>query len=145
MNFIESGSFVVPLLHSFIPGRFVSCTDMRCCYTDMQCGYTDMQCSYTDTQCSCTDRQCGCKDKYGLQLYRYAAQLYRFSVQVYIYPLHLYRYAVQLYCRYVLSSLAAVFGFFETGFLCGFGACSGTSSVDQAGLELTDIHHSCSF
>ena len=26
--------------------------------------------------------------------------------------------------------------FFETGFLCSFGACPGTSSVDQAGLEL---------
>ena len=33
------------------------------------------------------------------------------------------------------------FGFFETGFLCGFGASPGTSSslVDQADLELTDI------
>ncbi|KAM7317276.1 hypothetical protein ACRRTK_023578 [Alexandromys fortis] len=29
--------------------------------------------------------------------------------------------------------------FFEIGFLCGFGACPGTSSVDQAGLELTEI------
>ncbi|KAH0508247.1 Cytochrome P450 3A25 [Microtus ochrogaster] len=27
----------------------------------------------------------------------------------------------------------------QTGFLCGFGACPGTSSVDQAGLELTEI------
>ena len=31
------------------------------------------------------------------------------------------------------------FFFFETGFLCGFGTCPGTSSVDQAGLELTEI------
>ena len=30
--------------------------------------------------------------------------------------------------------------FFETGFLCSFGACLGTRSVDQAGLELTEIH-----
>ena len=29
--------------------------------------------------------------------------------------------------------------FFETGFLCSFGACPGTPSVDQAGLELTEI------
>ena len=28
---------------------------------------------------------------------------------------------------------------FETGFLCGFVACPGISSVDQAGLELTEI------
>ena len=29
--------------------------------------------------------------------------------------------------------------FFEIGFLCGFGACPGTHSVDQAGLKLTEI------
>ena len=31
------------------------------------------------------------------------------------------------------------FCFFETRFLCSFGACPGTHSVDQAGLELTEI------
>ena len=31
------------------------------------------------------------------------------------------------------------FWFFETEFLCGFGACPGASFVDQAGLELTEI------
>ena len=30
-------------------------------------------------------------------------------------------------------------GFVKTGFLCSFGACPGTRSVDQAGLELTEI------
>ena len=29
---------------------------------------------------------------------------------------------------------------FETGFLCSFGACPRTCSVDQAGLKLTEIH-----
>ena len=28
--------------------------------------------------------------------------------------------------------------FFKTGFLCSFGACPGTCSVDQANFELTD-------
>ena len=31
------------------------------------------------------------------------------------------------------------FWFFETGFLCSFGACPGTPFVDQAGLKLTEI------
>ena len=31
------------------------------------------------------------------------------------------------------------FWFFETGFLCSFGDCPGTSSVDQAGLKLAEI------
>ena len=31
-------------------------------------------------------------------------------------------------------------GAFETGFLCSFGACPGIHSVEQAGLELTEIH-----
>ena len=30
--------------------------------------------------------------------------------------------------------------FFKTGFLCSFGACPGASAIDQAGLELTEIH-----
>ena len=32
-----------------------------------------------------------------------------------------------------------IFLFLETGFLCIFG-CSGTHSVDQIGLRLTEIH-----
>lgn len=31
---------------------------------------------------------------------------------------------------------------FETDFLCCFGGCPGTHSVDQVGLELTEIHPS---
>ena len=50
--------------------------------------------------------------------------------------------AFQYICRYL-----AVFFFFccccclffETEFLCSFRSCPGTSSVDQAGLELTDV------
>ena len=30
-------------------------------------------------------------------------------------------------------------GSFETGFLCSFGACPGIRSIDQAGLEFTEI------
>ena len=32
-----------------------------------------------------------------------------------------------------------LFWFFKTGFLCSFRACPGTHSIDQAGLELTEI------
>ena len=45
-----------------------------------------------------------------------------------------------------LFYLFVYFWFFEIGFLCSFGACPGTLSVDQAGLELTEIkgvHHHC--
>ena len=32
------------------------------------------------------------------------------------------------------------FWFFQAGFLCSFGACPGTHSLDQVGLKLKEIH-----
>ena len=40
----------------------------------------------------------------------------------------------------LLGLFVCLFWFFKTGFLCSFGACPGTRSVDQAVLKLTEIH-----
>ena len=40
---------------------------------------------------------------------------------------------------YEFSFVVVLVLFFQTGFPCSFGGCPGTHSVDQAGLDLTEI------
>ena len=45
-----------------------------------------------------------------------------------------------VFCKSNTCSFVCVCGFLETGFLYSFGASPGTHSVDQAGIELREIH-----
>ena len=49
-----------------------------------------------------------------------------------------------IYFTPLLRLLLFCFVLFDTGFLCSFGACPGTRSVDQGGLELKDLPASAS-